>query len=57
MIVPTTPGMTTPGAPAQPMPSETNLLMALAEMHKQGRFNPKETPDVRKPSLRLVSSS
>lgn len=23
-------------APAQPMPSQTDLLMALAEMHKQG---------------------
>ena len=29
-------------APAQPPPSEAALLMALAEMHKQGRFAPKE---------------
>ncbi len=27
-----------PGGEAQQMPSEANLLMALAEMHKQGRF-------------------
>jgi len=38
MIVPTTPGMAGPNAPQAQMPSETNLLMALAEMHKQGRF-------------------
>lgn len=28
-----------PPAQGGPMPSETNLLMALAEMHKQGRFD------------------
>ena len=36
MIVPTSPGATS-FAPTE-QPSETNLLMALAEMHKQGRF-------------------
>lgn len=25
---------------AQPMPSKTNLMMAMAEMHKQGKFAP-----------------
>jgi hypothetical protein len=31
--------------PQQPMPSEANLLMALAEMHKQGKFaKPKPEP-------------
>ncbi len=32
--------MKIPGSPseAQPQPSEADLLMALAEMHKQGRF-------------------
>lgn len=29
------------GAPAQQMPSETNLLMALAAMHDAGRFDQK----------------
>ena len=29
-------------APAQAPPSEAAMLMALAEMHKQGRFAPKE---------------
>src|SRR6266699_2427246 len=29
---------TQPGVQAQEMPSEANLMMALAEMHKQGRF-------------------
>ena len=37
MVVPFAPGQK-PSAPAQPMPSQTDLLMALAEMHKQGRF-------------------
>lgn len=32
--VPITPG----SAPGMAMPSETNMLMALADMHKQGRF-------------------
>ncbi len=32
-----------PGGEAQQMPSEANLLMALAEMHKQGRFDQPET--------------
>ncbi len=27
-------------APAQAQPSQTDLLMALAEMKKQGRFDP-----------------
>lgn len=35
MIVPTTKGGF---APSTEMPSEANLLMALSEMHKQGRF-------------------
>lgn len=40
MIIPITKGQqTAPGAPAQGMPSETNLLMALATMHSQGRFD------------------
>ena len=40
MIIPITKGQATaPGAPTQGMPSETNLLMALATMHEQGRFN------------------
>lgn len=40
MIIPITKGQqTAPGAPAQGMPSETNLLMALATMHGQGRFD------------------
>ena len=39
MIIPITKGQATaPGAPTQGMPSETNLLMALATMHEQGRF-------------------
>ena len=39
MIIPITKGQATaPGAPAQGMPSETNLMMALATMHEQGRF-------------------
>ena len=43
MIIPITKGQATaPGAPAQGMPSETNLLMALATMHEQGRF---DSPD------------
>jgi len=37
MIIPITPGMASAGNTPQAMPSETNLLMALAEMHKQGR--------------------
>ena len=40
MIVPTSPGATS-FAPTE-QPSETNLLMALAEMHKQGRFDQPE---------------
>lgn len=36
----------TGGAPPQEMPSEANLLMALAEMHKQGRFEPQQQPDM-----------
>jgi hypothetical protein len=28
------------GQPSSPPPSEAELLMALATMHKQGRFNP-----------------
>ena len=43
MIIPITPGMSAPGAPQAQMPSETNLLMALAEMHKQGRFTKKSS--------------
>ena len=40
MIIPITKGQqTAPGAPAQGMPSETNLMMALATMHEQGRFD------------------
>ena len=40
MIIPITKGQqTAPGAPSQAMPSETNLLMALATMHEQGRFD------------------
>lgn len=40
MIIPITKGQqTAPGAPTQGMPSETNLLMALATMHEQGRFD------------------
>ena len=39
MIIPITKGQqTASGAPAQGMPSETNLMMALATMHEQGRF-------------------
>jgi hypothetical protein len=34
IVIPGTP------QPALKMPSETNLLMALAEMQKQGRFDP-----------------
>lgn len=51
MIVPITPGMASaPGAPAQAMPSQSNLLMALTEMHKQGRFDDDDnsTPSPRK---------
>lgn len=44
MIIPITPGMSAPGAPQAQMPSETNLLMALAEMHKQGRVG--KQPDM-----------
>lgn len=36
------------GLPPQqggPLPSQTNLLMALATMHKAGRFVPKPTPE------------
>lgn len=41
MIVPTTKGLPTgPDGTPQQMPSQTNLLMALAEMHKQGQFAP-----------------
>jgi hypothetical protein len=36
-----------PSAPAQPMPSEPALLMALAEMHRQGRF---EKPPAKEPT-------
>ena len=40
MIIPITKGQqTAPGAPVQGMPSETNLMMALATMHEQGRFD------------------
>lgn len=39
MVVPMSPGQK-PNAPAQAMPSQTDLLMALATMHKDGRFNP-----------------
>ena len=39
MIIPITKGQqTAPGAPAQGMPSETNLMMALATMHDNGRL-------------------
>ena len=44
MIIPITKGQATaPGAPTQGMPSETNLLMALATMHEQGRFDEPST--------------
>ena len=40
MIVPFAKTPSSQGAaPAQPPPSEAALLMALAEMHKQGRFD------------------
>ena len=41
MIVPTQKGGF---APQGEMPSEANLLMALAEMHRQGRFNQQSQP-------------
>lgn len=48
-------------ATAQPMPSKTNLMMAMAEMHKQGKFAPaaRETTASRtlrtNPTLRKLS--
>lgn len=39
MIVPITKGASPFADTGQQMPSEANLLMALTEMHKQGRFN------------------
>lgn len=39
MIVPISSGGPSAFAPSGGMPSDTNLLMALAEMHKQGRFD------------------
>ena len=38
-VIPITRGAA-PAQPAQAQPSETAMLMALAEMHKQGRFDP-----------------
>lgn len=38
MVVPISPGAK-PNAPAQAQPSQTDLLMALSEMQKQGRFD------------------
>lgn len=41
MVVPISPGQKQGTQPqAQAQPSQTDLLMALAEMHKQGRFKP-----------------
>ena len=40
-VIPITRGAA-PAQPAQAQPSETAMLMALAEMHKQGRFAPPE---------------
>lgn len=46
MIVPMSPGAKTSNGTPAPMPSQTDLLMALAEMHKQGRFaQPKPKTD------------
>lgn len=42
LVVPMSSG--TKPSPSQPMPSQADLLMALAEMHKQGRFNPPPEP-------------
>lgn len=39
MVIPMSQGQK-PNAPAQVMPSQTDLLMALATMHKDGRFTP-----------------
>ena len=44
MMIPVTPNTASPGSVPQAMPSETNLLMALAEMHKQGRVG--KQPDM-----------
>lgn len=38
-VIPITKG-TKPSSPQAQQPSETSLLMALAEMHKQGKFAP-----------------
>ena len=38
MIVPVSKDQTSDGSGLAQMPSETNLLLALAEMHRQGRF-------------------
>ena len=41
-----------PSAAPMAMPKETNLLMALADMHKQGRVLPTDKPPpVRKPRV------
>ncbi len=39
-VIPITKGQPSP-AQGGAAPSETSMLMALAEMHKQGRFKPK----------------
>ncbi len=43
MIVPFAKGQSK-GAPAQAQPSETDMLMALATMHKMGRIPKPSTP-------------
>ena len=43
MVVPITPGSKQGMAMPQQQPSQTDLLMALAEMHKQGRFTKSES--------------
>lgn len=45
MIVPISSGSPGSFANVTGMPSNTNLLMALAEMHRQGRFDNADVPD------------
>jgi hypothetical protein len=46
-VIPISQGARAPAAsqPVGPQPSEAQLLMALAEMHKQGRLKPKAESD------------
>lgn len=47
MVVPMSKGQSQDGRQEQPLPSQTDLLMALAEMHKQGRFAPPKASSVK----------